>query len=70
MTEELKMEMRAQTELLKMINDNITGLRADVKAASAKGVTDSMAQVLGAVKGTPMEGLLANMMAKAGQPNG
>ena len=70
--DEMKIELKAQTELLKALNENISGLRADMRAAREKSMSDSMAQVLLALKGTPMEGIMASMAAKmkAGGGNG
>jgi hypothetical protein len=72
MDDELKVELRAQTELLKALNENISGLREDMRAAREKGMTDSMTQCLSALKGTPLEGIMASMTAKmkAGGSNG
>lgn len=70
--DELRATMQIQTELLRTLNDNISGLREDMRSAQAKGMNDAMAQVLGSLKGTPMEGIVAQMMSKmkSGGTNG
>jgi hypothetical protein len=74
MDEKILLELKIQTDLLKELNMNMAGLRADMKSMSKegveKGMKDVMAQVLSAFKGTPMEGIMASMMAKAGGGNG
>lgn len=59
-------------EELKNLNENVAGMRADMKEAREKGMADSMAQVLASLKGTPLEGIMANMTSKmkAGGFNG
>jgi predicted phage tail protein len=70
--DELKAELKTQTELLKALNENISGLRAEMKEAREKGMADSMSQVMSSLKGTPLEGVMASMVAKmkAGGANG
>ena len=76
--EEVLQEMKAQTALLKDLNANVAGLLEarktegkEAKEAAEKGMRDALAQVSSALKGTPLEGtplggMMADIIKKAG----
>jgi hypothetical protein len=72
--EELLPELERQSELLEALLEEIKGLRADMnnarKEAAETGMKAAMEQMTAALKGTPMEGIMANMMSKMGGKHG
>ena len=72
--EEFLAELKIQTDILRTMNGNIAGLRADLEKAGKEGVEkamkDAMAQMTAAFKGTPVEKIMAGMMPKMGGQNG
>ena len=67
--EELLQEMKIQTALLKELNANVAGLREDGKTAGKeameKGMKDALEHVSSVFKGTPLEGMMVDMIEKA-----
>jgi hypothetical protein len=68
--EELLPELERQSEILEALLEEIKGLRADMnnarKESAENGMKKAMEQMTAAFKGTPLEGMIANMTAKAG----
>ena len=70
--EELLQEMKVQTAILKELNANVAGLLEvrktegkEAKEAVEKGMKDAMAHVHSVLKGTPLEGMMVDMIEKA-----
>jgi hypothetical protein len=74
--EELLPELERQSEILEALLEEIRRLRADMdtarKESAENGMKKAMEHMTAALKGTPMEGIMANMMSKmkAGGSNG
>jgi len=68
--EAVLIELKLHTAILQEMGKNIAALRHETAKAReegvAKGMQAAMEQMTSAFKGTPMEGIIANMIAKAG----
>jgi hypothetical protein len=72
--DESRYSTQRQVALLEELLAEIKGLRADMntarKESAENGMKKAMEHMTAALKGTPMEGIMANMMSKMGGKHG